>query len=687
MQLGKYDLIEQLGQGGFGIVYKANDLTLDRMVALKVLHPQLTVEPRFIENFKREARLMAKVSHANVVGIYEVGEVDGRIYIAMQYLAGGNLEQKLAKSGPLSKEESIAIVTQVAQGLNAGHQQNLIHRDVKPANILFDEKGVALISDFGVAHSVQLSSTSSLSEFGGGVGTPTYRPPELWTGNTPPTPASDVYSLAAVLFQILTNEILFDGDTTEKVLTKHLLFKPEITGKVSPELEPILTKALEKEAEQRYQDMESFVNNLRNPPVLIENRVKSCDTGNNRSEIDPPKKTKKKLLYGVLFAGLFIMAALVTFYFNSRISRSTPYAETSTAISISDEDSTTEMIMPVPLEEVEKVPTAIQTIAATDAQPPTSTSTTMPSPTPTEAGPPVISSDNLGQLQTLGVLSENNLTGLLWGPDGNELFVTSAFKIFKYDGSTLELLNVLAEEPSPRLLAISSDGQLIAIENQYNNIVVRNTRTGKETRTLRKHTDKIFSADFNTNSTELISLGKDTRLIRWSMSDAKPIEMFNWLESGTKTMLISADTKTAIVGNNLGEVFYADTSTGLRMHTLEVVDKNWIVSLAFSPASEIVCAGSADGTVRIWDSVSGMLKYTLVGHEGQVEAIAISPKGDVLATGGRDSTIRLWNTTTGMLISTFNGNFGWVEQLSFSSNGKFLASLEADGSVHIWGIP
>src|SRR5690606_6650622 len=128
MQLGKYELIEQLGQGGFGIVYKAEDLTLGRMVALKVLHPQLTIDPRFIENFKLEARRMAKVSHANVVSIYEFGEVNGRIFIAMQYLPGGNLEQKIKKDGPIPFPEALELARQIAKGLEAGHRKNMIHR-------------------------------------------------------------------------------------------------------------------------------------------------------------------------------------------------------------------------------------------------------------------------------------------------------------------------------------------------------------------------------------------------------------------------------------------------------------------------------------------------------------------------------------------------------------------------------
>ena len=262
MQLGKYELIEQLGQGGFGIVYKAEDPTLDRLVALKVLHPQLTVDPRFIENFKREARLMAMVSNSNVVSIHEIGEVDGRIFIAMQYLPGGNLDQKIKKDGPIPFEEALEITRQIAKGLEAGHRKNLVHRDVKPANILFDEDGNALIGDFGVAHTVQLSSMGTMSQTSTGVGTPSYRPPELWNGTPPPSPATDQYSLACVFYEMISGKILFDGDTTEQIMVKLLINGPDFEIIKSEELKAVLGKAVAKEPKQRYGSMNEFLASL-----------------------------------------------------------------------------------------------------------------------------------------------------------------------------------------------------------------------------------------------------------------------------------------------------------------------------------------------------------------------------------------------------------------------------------------
>lgn len=267
MQLGKFEIIEELGKGGFGIVYKARDLSLGRLVALKVLHPQLTVDPSFIENFHAEAQNLAKIEHNNVVAIHEIAESEGRMYIAMRYLPGGNLADLIRDSAPLTANQVISIISQVADGLAAGHKQGIIHRDVKPGNILFDEDGKAVVADFGVARAVQTSSIGTTAVTGSAVGTPYYRPKELWQGSPPPSPATDVYSLACVMVEMLTGNILFYGDTQEQVLTRHLFadVRTLLKGMKNPGLSPykdVLARALSKDPADRYQGMTAFISAL-----------------------------------------------------------------------------------------------------------------------------------------------------------------------------------------------------------------------------------------------------------------------------------------------------------------------------------------------------------------------------------------------------------------------------------------
>ena len=259
MDLGKYHIFEEIGHGGFGTVYRANDTTLDRIVALKVLHEQYLSDQKFIESFKREARMMARVSHPNVVQLFEVGDLNGQIYIAMQYFDAGNLDQKIQAGGPLPLKDAIRMLSQTARGLEAGHKIGLVHRDVKPANILYNREGYIAISDFSVAKSIQQSSPETTNSFNQFAGTPYYIPPELWKSEGNPSPAADVYSLACVFYEALTGEILFTGNTYEHVLTRHVLEAP-VFSKALPEcLVDTLNIALAKNPSDRYQTMNDFL--------------------------------------------------------------------------------------------------------------------------------------------------------------------------------------------------------------------------------------------------------------------------------------------------------------------------------------------------------------------------------------------------------------------------------------------
>lgn len=270
MDLGKFEILEEIGHGGFGTVYRANDTTLDRIVALKVLHDQYNSDQKFIESFKREAKLMAKITHPNVVQILEVGDLDGHIYIAMQYFDDGNLEQKILAHGPLPLKDAIRMLNQVARGLEAGHKIGLIHRDIKPANILYNKEDFIAISDFGVAKSIQQGSVETTSSFNQFAGSPYYIPPELWQSKGNPSPASDVYSLACVFYEALTGEILFAGDTYEHVLTRHVLEAPVFSRSLPENLVNLLSVALAKNPSDRYQTMNDFLAATR---AAIENKT------------------------------------------------------------------------------------------------------------------------------------------------------------------------------------------------------------------------------------------------------------------------------------------------------------------------------------------------------------------------------------------------------------------------------
>jgi eukaryotic-like serine/threonine-protein kinase len=290
-QLGKYRITARLGQGGFGTVYRAQDTSLGREVALKILHPQLTL-PDFLQAFKQEASLAASLNHPNIVTVYELDELEGRVFLAMEYLSGGSLESHILER-PYPYSEALPIFLQACAGMEELHQRGLIHRDIKPANILFNSRGTAVITDFGLAKSVMLSSASSLL---GGAGTPFYKAPEIWEGDVPAGPPADVYSLGCVLYEMLMGRILFSGKTPEQVLTRHLVRGPDLAGfppSGSPDaLRAILEKALARDPQARYPTAGAFAAGLTGLQTSAETAEKARAEEEARRKLEADLRAK-----------------------------------------------------------------------------------------------------------------------------------------------------------------------------------------------------------------------------------------------------------------------------------------------------------------------------------------------------------------------------------------------------------
>ncbi len=246
-KLGKYEIVKELGKGGFATVFRARDPDLDREVALKVLDPLLTRDPVWVDRFRREARAVARLDHPHVVTIYEVGEAEGLLYIATRLIEDGTLADLITERGALPWTDVVRFVAQISSALDYAHDQGVIHRDLKAANILIDEARGAQLTDFGFA-SIVSESSYSVSLSGGVVGTPHYIAPELWEGK-PATAQTDIYALGCILFEMVMGEHLFQGDTTPAVMRAH--FKPlelpeEWPAGVPTGLKEVLETALAK---------------------------------------------------------------------------------------------------------------------------------------------------------------------------------------------------------------------------------------------------------------------------------------------------------------------------------------------------------------------------------------------------------------------------------------------------------
>jgi CheY-like chemotaxis protein/predicted Ser/Thr protein kinase len=251
--LGGYRLHELIGRGGMGVVYRAEHLHLARTVALKLLLPELAGDASFRERFLRESRTAAALDHPNLVTVYDAGEADALLYIAMQYIDGTDLAALLADEGALEPERALTILGQLAQALDRAHSVGIVHRDVKPGNVLIDAHR-AYLTDFGLTRS--LSSERALTVDGRFVGTVAYMPPEQIEGG-PLDPRSDVYALGCMLYQALTGAVPFGKDSDVSVIYAHLQEPPPSTARAKPGLpsglDAVIAKALAKRKEDRYE--------------------------------------------------------------------------------------------------------------------------------------------------------------------------------------------------------------------------------------------------------------------------------------------------------------------------------------------------------------------------------------------------------------------------------------------------
>ncbi|MED2973373.1 Stk1 family PASTA domain-containing Ser/Thr kinase [Fictibacillus sp. B-59209] len=329
---GRYKLLEVIGDGGMAIVYRAKDLILDRDVAVKILRSEFSDDEEFIKRFRREAEAATSLAHPHIVSIFDVGEENNVYFIVMEYVKGKTLKQYIRDHGRLSVEESIQIIRQIASGMVAAHEHGIIHRDIKPHNILIDEHGLAKVTDFGIALAI---TSATITHTNSVLGSVHYFSPEQARGGVA-NAKSDIYSLGVVLFEMLTGRVPFTGESPVSVALKHLQEEVPEPRKINPEIpqsvENIILKALTKNPvyrydsalemmddldtalsphrlhEQRWSNFDDAADATRIMPPVSLNKAVEKPASNLKETAEPPAKKKKKSWWLVLLILLLLLA-------------------------------------------------------------------------------------------------------------------------------------------------------------------------------------------------------------------------------------------------------------------------------------------------------------------------------------------------------------------------------------------
>ena len=298
---GRYELVEKIGDGGMAVVYKAKDKLLNRFVAVKILRPEFTKDATFVENFKRESQAAAGLSHPNIVSVFDVGREGNINYIVMELIEGRTLNEIIAEEAPMDYRKVIEITKQVAAALRVAHKNKIIHRDVKPHNIMVTNDGVIKLADFGIAKAVNDATLSTGSKI---IGSVHYFSPEQARGNYVDE-RSDLYSLGIVMYEMLTGQVPFDGENPVTIALKHINEEAvpprEIVPGIPPALERAVLKATNKFQTNRYKSAEELIEDLDNIEFVTKITVNNVFTNASQSiakkdekEEDEKDNDKKK---------------------------------------------------------------------------------------------------------------------------------------------------------------------------------------------------------------------------------------------------------------------------------------------------------------------------------------------------------------------------------------------------------
>jgi len=692
----RYTALEELGSGAFSTVYRVQDSVLGREMALKVMHPALLSEPTFVERFRQEARTVAGLRHPHIVVVYDYGEYDDRLCLAMDLLQGGSLADLLER-GPLSWERALAITQQVAEALDYAHERDLVHRDVKPHNILLDEAGRAVLADFGVVRALE-SGTVASTMSGGVVGTAAYIPVEIWDGE-PPSPRTDIYALACVVYEMVTGERLFQGSSLSNTIRRHLRppeFPEEWPEGTPAGLQQVLTKALAQYPSRRHESAGAFAQDL---AALPAGASEPAATGGGLPRWALP-------LGGLLFA-LLVLGGILLFGGGGGAEApavTVPAAAVTAATTVNLDAE--EPLRTVEEEEARKTVQAVAPETAAPTAVPTSTPTLAPTveedatvATGEERGDEVGDAAEATRVAEVAVVAPALIAELeghtdeIWSaaysPDGERVVTAGedgTARLWAADGSPIAVLE--GHDNWVTSASFSPDGERVLTFGRDWTARLWDAETGASLTVLEGNMGWVESAAFSPDGTRLVVSGDDTPRV-WNVEGSGSGDLIAVLEghfNGVGAVAFSPDGEQIVTGSADLTARLWDAETGASLAVLEG-HLSGVSFTAFSADGERLVTASGDGTARLWDvsgNGSGEPIAVLEGHTLPILAVAVSPDGERIVTGGFDRTARIWDGQTGALIAVLEGHGKLVSAVAFSPGGELLVTASGTGTILLW---
>jgi|GEM_PF-462214 len=703
---GDYKLVEELGSGGMGVVYRARQVSLNRPVALKMIRAGEFASADEVQRFRQEAEAAANLDHPHIVPIYEVGEHHGQHYFGMKLIEGGSLAQRrndwvlpTSVGGAEARRRLQAIARMlsiVARAVHHAHQRGILHRDLKPANILLDAHGHAHVADFGLAKRVE--GDSALTQTGAIIGTPSYMSPEQAGGAKVLTTQTDVYGLGAVLYELLTDRPPFKADnvldTLLQVRQQEVTAPSAINRAIDRDLETVCLKCLQKEPAKRYGSAEAFAEELerwlRGEPILAR-PVGVLERTTKWVRRNPARA-------GIIGVSLAALAAVfVSLLVSNRLiddalvqkTRALSQAETDKTaaenalgrerIALSEKDSAlTERT--IALDKAEKALRREQRIAyfgkiALAELEWRANHLARANQILDECGPEELRGWEWRYLKRLcnptgvhsfvGHMPLRQLTPMT--PDGRPIvFARSGRTTQLLDGLTAKRVFEFPEGESASMVAFSTVGKLLAACPYYSGISEREAPGGRkigvwdlDKRTI---TQSLPLADTQTANCLAFS-GEGKRLFA---------SITNWKKSG-----LGATTTG-------GEIVCLEIATGAKVAAFSVSISRGADGMALSPDGKFL-AFNDGAELKIHDAASGAMITTIAARLAFDPAFSFHPNSKEVATGSLQS-VKIWDANTGREIRTLFGHTANVVSVAYSRDGKRIAASASDGSIRVWDV-
>ncbi len=670
---GDYELLKEIARGGMGVVYEARQVSLKRVVALKMILAGQRASPDFVQRFHTEAETAAKLDHPNIVPIYEIGEHDGQQYFSMKLVDGPSLAQEFGgKSIPARR--AAQLLSKVARAVHYAHQRGILHRDLKPGNILLDRKGEPHVTDFGLAKIIEQDSGLTQNETV--IGSPVYMSPEQATGqNKQLTTVTDVYSLGVVLYELLTGQPPFQGKTVLQTMHRVVEEEPERPGArkpgLDPDIETICLKCLKKPPQLRYGSAEALADDLDrwlgHEPILARpsGAWESLRKWMWRNPLVASLAAATVLLLLAIAVGSLVAA--------SRIAKARQKAE--------------ENLYAADMHEAE---TALEKGDLGRAR--NLIEAHRPGPKETDLRGfewRLLWRRSRGdEVETLRGHT-NFVRSAFFNPGGDLLASRSFDNILKvWDLSTRRERFTIKDVTA--LGGFSADGKILAFSTVQGSVKLCEAKTGLTLIAIENAGDLVGLLDDGktvvTTGTNFLAKVWDAgtgeeKLVLPGPGGVSPLRP----EFGL-AVSISPDGKFLAAMDPKGQGITIWDLLAKKVLT-RLPDERYLTFLQFSHDGKTLATGSFSGVVNLWDVTRGGEPLLRIkAHPDTVFAAGFSPDGNLLATASDDQTVKLWDLTTGAERDTLRGHESGVWAVAFSADGKRLASGGLDQTIKLWDL-